>query len=353
MVCERTENLDQFPTSNLISLSDRPKLESIWDRGLRKLKLRSHLGLLKRVVRRSGADAVHFHFAPWACANLNVTRGTRAKKFVTFYGLDVNYLPRHNPKLAARYPGMFKEVDGVFCEGPFMASEIRNLGCPAEKIHVQHLGVPLDDLPFQPRTWNPGEPLKLLIASSFVEKKGIPYALQAIARLAEDIPLQLTLIGDGLGFRGEGEKRKIMELINQTCLKEKTQLLGYVPHEEMIRTALDHHVFMSTSVTASQGDTEGGAPVAIIEMTASGMPIVASRHCDIPNVVLDGKTGLLADERDVEGILNNLKWLVDHPNEWQPMLIAGRKRVEEHFCCVKQGQKLAQLYRQLIDNPAN
>ena len=69
-----------------------------------------------------------------------------------------------------------------------------------------------------------------------------------------------------------------------------------------MRRPTKHDVFLAPSVTASNGDTEGGAPVAIIEMAASGMPIVSTRHCDIPSVVLDGVTGLLAAERDSEGL---------------------------------------------------
>ena len=72
------------------------------------------------------------------------------------------------------------------------------------------------------------------------------------------------------------------------------RLLGYVSRETLREEAYEHDVFLAPSVTASNGDTEGGAPVAIIEMSASGMPIVSTNHCDIPSVVLDGVTGLLA-----------------------------------------------------------
>ncbi len=348
VVCEKTEHLDQFPTRNLHALSDQPAWRSLWDRGLRKAKIRRHLGLLQRVIRQVDADVVHFHFGPIACRNLAATRGSRARTCVTFYGLDVNQLPRNDPRLREDYQRLFKQVDAVFCEGPFMAGEIRRLGCPADKVHVHHLGVPLHDLPYRPRSWQPGTPLKLLIASSWVQKKGIPYALQAIARLARDLPVQLTLIGDApAGSRGAAEKQKILELVHSPELRDVTQRTGFLSHREMIQIACNHHIFVSTSVTADNGDTEGGAPVAIIEMAASGMPIVSSRHCDIPNVVIDGETGRLSDEKDVSGILDNLRWFASNPTRWEPMLRAGRRRTEEQFDCARQGVRLAGLYDQI------
>jgi len=350
VVCETTANLEQFPVSSLYSLSREPNWRSLIDRGLRRAGLRTHLGLLRRVVRQTHADLVHFHFGPMASANLPAIMGTGVRSCVTFYGLDVKQLPQNDPQLRKRYQWMFQHIDAVLCEGPFMASEIPPLGCPAEKVHVHHLGVPLKDLPYRPRSWRPGQPLKLLIASSWIPKKGIPWALQAIARLAAEIPLELTIVGDApVGSnRGTLEKNHILELLATPPLRDITRQAGYVSHQEMIRMAYEHHIFVSTSITADNGDTEGGAPVAITEMAASGMPIVASRHCDIPNVVVDRKTGMLSDEKDVEGILESLRWFTANPAKWEPMLRAGRERIESLFDCSVQGKRLAELYAQVV-----
>ena len=92
--------------------------------------------------------------------------------------------------------------------------------------------------------------------------------------------------------------------------------MGYQPHSTFLREAYENHIFISPSITANDGDTEGGAPVSIIEMAASGMPIISTRHCDIPNVVIDNKTGWLTKERDAKGIYNCLKWIIKYPDKW-------------------------------------
>ena len=114
--------------------------------------------------------------------------------------------------------------------------------------------------------------------------------------------------------------------------------------------AYQHHVFLSPSVTASNGDTEGGAPVTIIEMAASGMVVVSTTHCDIPQVILDGRTGLLAEEREVEGLVTHLHWLYENPQSWSTFTNSGRKHIEERFNLKTQAKLLERKYQRLAND---
>ena len=86
-------------------------------------------------------------------------------------------------------------------------------------------------------------------------------------------------------------------------LRENVHWTGYKPHDYFLEMLYQADLFLSPSITASNGDTEGGAPVAIIEAGASGLPVISTRHADIPEVVLDGHTGLLSPERNVHGLV--------------------------------------------------
>ena len=105
-------------------------------------------------------------------------------------------------------------------------------------------------------------------------------------------------------------------------------------------------VEVSVDDDAFKGDKN--APVTIVEMAASGMPIVSSKHCDIPHVVIDGQTGWLAEERDVHGLVEHLKWLVDHPHTWRTFTDRGRKHIEENFDVRVQASLLEKIYCQVI-----
>ena len=110
-----------------------------------------------------------------------------------------------------------------------------------------------------------------------------------------------------------------------------------------------HHIFLSPSVTAGDGSTEGGAPVSIIEMAATGMLIVSTRHCDIPEVIHDRKTGFLADERDVDGLVDCLLLAIHGPERWPQILANGRAHIEAEYNAETQGERLATHYEGVVN----
>jgi len=349
VVCQEVENLDQFPIRHLHNFALASNLERSWDRRLMRYGVRRHLGFLARVARRVGAAVIHSHFGDKAWANLGAAKAAGARHVVTFYGYDMSSFPRQ-ALWRERFLELFDTVDLVLCEGPHMARGVVALGCPEEKVRVQHLGIRLDQLPFQPRRWHPGGKLRVLIAATFTEKKGIPYALAALGRLQHEVDLEITVIGDARQEVAESrsEKETILAVIEAQGLADKVRLLGYQSHATLLKEAYDHHVFLSPSLTAKDGGTEGGAPVSIIEMAASGMFIVSSRHCDIPEVIQDGNTGFLANERDVDGLYDCLLRAIREPDKWPRMLACGRKHIETEFNAVIQGLRLAQHYESAI-----
>jgi colanic acid/amylovoran biosynthesis glycosyltransferase len=232
---------------------------------------------------------MHSHFCDRGWGDVPLARRHRLAHVVTFYGYDVNMLVRQNPAWRKRYAEMFRHIDLVLCEGPFMRQKIVELGCPDDRARVQRLGVEVDKIRFAPRRLD-GDEIKILTGGAFREKKGIPYALEAVGRLVErGEKLRVTLFGDaGPQPREQEEKRRILEVIRRYRLDNIVTLRGFQPYSVLLEEAYSHHIFLSPSVTSSDGDTEGGAPVALIDMAATGMPIVSSLHCDIPQVVLDG-----------------------------------------------------------------
>lgn len=194
----------------------------------------------------------------------------------------------------------------------------------------------------------------MLIAASFHERKGIPDALEALARLRRELPIEITVIGDAVNSReSREEKRRILEVIERRNLRPAVRMVGFQPHEVLWREACAHHIFLSPSRTARNGDTEGGAPVAVIEMAASGMPIVSTRHCDIPEIILESKTGWLAEEGDVDGIAECLRRCLDVAPRWPAILAAGREHIESEYDAARQGERLAALYRCLCDHASS
>jgi colanic acid/amylovoran biosynthesis glycosyltransferase len=346
VVCERTQNLDQFGLPNVHSLTAAAPWRRVVDRGFRRARMRRFLGLLPAVARRYGARLLHSHFGNIAWCNIGAARRAGVAHIATFYGFDLGMLPKTDPVWRGRYLDLFRHVDRVLCEGPHMLACIASLGCPADKLQVHHLGVPLELLAFRPRVWSTAEPLRVLMAASFQEKKGIPYGLRALARLKKDIRLEITIVGDAnTEPRSQAEKARILATLAETELNGDVRLLGFQPYATLIQQAYAHHVFLAPSITASDGDTEGGAPVTLIEVLASGMPVVSTRHCDIPEIVRDGTTGYLAQEKDVDGLYDALCRLVSEPSKWTAIQTSARRHIEQEFDAKSQGTRLANIYR--------
>lgn len=355
IVCKSTKNLDQFGLPNIHCLADIPTWTymSVVAHGLYKLRLRfrCQTAFLLWIAKQKKATIMHSHFGYTGWRYAEAAKRAGLKHVVTFYGVDVSRLPKENPVWLKRYRKMFSSVDCVLCEGPHMANSIIGLGCSKRKVRVHHLGVRVDEIPFRTRQWKPTEPLRILIAASFREKKGIPYALKALGLLKKDLPLEITIIGDaGQKPEEQAEKRRIMATVEEYSLSSNVRFLGYQPFSVMLEEAYNHHIFLSPSITTGNGDTEGGAPVSIIEMAASGMPVISTRHCDIPEVIQDGVTGLLAEERDVEGLVEHLQWLINQPDKWGPLVKAARRRIETQFDAQTQGEKLAAIYEKILES---
>lgn len=352
IVCEAVTNWEQFAIPNLHCFAEQPRIIRYWDRGLRILRVRRHLGSLLRRSRNIDSLIVHSHFGNVGWSNSKAVQRLGARHVVTFYGFDVNHLPTVEPRWIARYRDLFVDVDRVLCEGPHMAKCLIALGCAENKISIHHLGVRVDDIPYVPRTWQPGEPLRVLIAATFREKKGIPYALAALGAIQDDVSLQVTVIGDATAEpRSQAEKAKIMDVLNKQNLGPSTRFLGFRTYDELMKEAYSHHIFLSPSITASDGDTEGGAPVGIIQMAASGMPIVSTKHCDIPNVLPASVE--LAEERDVNGLVKQLRWFIENAGNWGTRLAEARQHIGLNFNAQIQGQRLADIYAEVVGFPSN
>lgn len=341
IACGSTENLAAFPHPRVAALDATPARARV-ERARRRLGPRP-LGPVDAVVRACGATVLHSHFGHVGWFDSGVVRRRGLRHVVSFYGLDVARLPQEDPRWRARYREMFAGASAVLCEGPRMAADVAALGCDPERVVVHPLGVDLEALPaFRPRSWDGSRPLRVLLAGSFREKKGLPDAMDALGALVRaGVPLTATLIGDAAPG-DDAEKGRILDAIRRNDLDRRVRLLGFQPHGVLLEEAEGHDVFLSPSVTAADGDCEGGAPVAIIEMAAIGMPILSTLHCDIPTVVAEPNRRLLVPERDPAALADACVRLADA--DWTAIAQANRALVEADFSCGVQGERLARIY---------
>lgn len=299
-------------------------------------------GLCTAAFDREKPNLIHAHMGWEGARAVPVAHAYGLPLVTSFYGRDAGRMPRY-PWWRVWYRRLFAAGDLFLVEGPHLGRMLERIGCPRRKIRVLHLGIDLGRIPFRPRRPEPDQPLELLVSSSFRPKKGVRSAIRAFGTVANRYPhLRLRILGDG------PERNLVEDSIRRRHLTERVILEGYVPYDRHLQALQEAELFLAPSRTASDGDSEGGAPVALIEAQAAGLPILSTRHADIPEIVEDSVSGLLSPEHDDEAFARNLEWMMEHSDVWEPMGRAGRARMADEFDADKQASRAAELYRSVI-----
>jgi colanic acid/amylovoran biosynthesis glycosyltransferase len=88
--------------------------------------------------------------------------------------------------------------------------------------------------------------------------------------------------------------------------------------------------------------------VSVIEAQAIGIPVIGTTHCDIPEIVINGKTGLLSPERDITSLSQNLISLIADQKLQQAFSIAAMEHISRQHDINKQIRKLTEVYNEII-----
>ena len=189
----------------------------------------------------------------------------------------------------------------------------------------------------------PSAQIQVLICAEFREKKGIELGIRAFGRAIDGKPVdcRLHIIGDGSG------RHRIEAAIEESGLGERVTLAGRQPYNKVLEALRDSHLLLQPSLTAADGDAEGGAPVILLDAQASGLPVVSTVHGDIPEYVLDGESGYLAPEGDVDGLTEQLRRCLFAPDAWERLGRSGRRHVEENYNARSQAAALEEIYDKL------
>lgn len=276
-------------------------------------------------VRRPAFDVVHCQFATLGLQVMrHLAMGTlRTRGFVVHVrGRDVTSFPRVHGEDAFR--ATFARADMVIANCEHFRQRALRLGASDARSIV--IGSALDTARFVPGPKGPRDGGPHLIAiGRLVEKKGFEDAIRGAARALRDLPgLTLEIVGDG-PLRGP-----LSELIAELGAGGAIRLAGPLPHGEVVRRLAAADILLAPSVTARSGDQD--APVNTLkEAMAMELPVIATRHGGIPELVVDGEMGRLVPERDPDAVAAAIRALADTRDTWPEMGRKGRRAVLETY----------------------
>jgi colanic acid/amylovoran biosynthesis glycosyltransferase len=287
-------------------------------------------------------DIIHCQFGPIglmakALRDIGVLKG---KLIVSFRGFDIS---RSLEKQGDHYYDyLFDSADLFLPVSENIKHKLVELGCVGSKIVVHPSGIDCSKFSLNPRPHSNGK-IRIITIARLVEKKGVEYSIRAVAKLVgAEQDIQYVIVGDG-PLRNDLES-----LIQELDVHNYVKLLGWKKHEDVEQILANADILLAPSVTAKSGDQEG-IPNVIKEAMAMGLPVVSTRHSGIPELVQDGISGFLVPERDVDGLMKKLSYLIEHREIWSEMGKAGRKYVEENYDINKLNDRLVELYQELLD----
>ena len=293
-----------------------------------------HARRVRRLVRELQPDVLHaLHLTSYGfLAGLCDVRPA----LTSVWGTDILEAPGWSPLhlLVTRYA--LAKADHVTATGLRLASATLRYAPRAKPVTVVPYGIDLAR--FRPLARNGATPAEAVIGSvaRLSREKGLDVLLAAVARLIErGVPVRVVLAGDG------PERGRLERLAGKLGIAGRVDFRGEVPHEQVPAVLGELDIFVLPSRAEGFG-------VAALEAAAMELPVVASEVHGLPDVVDDGRSGLLVPPGDVEGLAGAVGRLAADATLRAEMGRAGRSLVERRYRWEENTAQMERLYRYVL-----
>ena len=232
---------------------------------------------------------------------------------------------------------IIKAADGARLLSSSLYDDLLKFGVDGERMRTIHRGV--DTTVFNPyydeydvRKELGINNIFILFVGRLIKMKGVEYLIRAVKDL---IPLygnlKLVIVGDG-DAREEYERMA-------SSIKENVIFTGYRSDAYRFMCAADIVVLPSLCE---------GCPNIVLEAMACGTPVIASRVGAVPDIIENDKTGIIVEQKDVEGLKKALVQLIEDQELAKKMGERGRERIEKYFTWDAICKKLEGFYEEMV-----
>ena len=305
-------------------LEGKGKLKTnLKDKVLGKLQKRDNLFYLNKALessfKKEKIDLIFVEYGNNANKILPICKSLNIPMIIHFHGYDIhikNIVEDNN-----RYKELFSYASYIIGVSKSMCNKLQEIGCPKDKI----IYTPCAPNDIFQNIESDFSKLHFLSIGRFVNKKSPLTTIMAFEEALKKHPnAELFFIGDG------DLLETCFNYIKVKRLEQNIHLMGVKSPENILNLYKNAYAYIQHSITASNGDAEG-TPVAVSEASMVGLPVIATRHEGIKDVILDGQTGLLSDELDIDSMAKNICTLIENKNLAIKMGQAGKKRMLSNF----------------------
>ncbi|QDV82870.1 glycosyltransferase [Planctomycetes bacterium TBK1r] len=235
-----------------------------------------------------------------------------------------------------------KRYEHVICVSRDLFEDCQRLGVPDNRLSLIDNAIALDDYDFDLEQSAAKQKLGFAAETKLVvgvgrlsAEKGFDLLIDAVARLIDGgHDVGLAIAGDGAA------KDALQTQINATGFADRIRLLGFVADPRLVYRAGDVYTLSSH---------REGLPNVVLEAMAMRLPVLSTKVAGMPDLVVDQENGLLVDTGDGDAIRMSLERLLGDPALRDRLAAAGRQTVEERFSFASRMEKVAAVYRDLLD----
>jgi len=292
-----------------------------------------HAIQIARSARERGITHLHAHFATVSAVVARLAARLAGISYsVTAHAKDI-FHEDVDPEQLRR---IIADASSVITVSDFNLDHLRaTFGSDAEHVRRVYNGINLDEFRYNEPS---DRPPVIAAVGRLVEKKGFGDLIAAAARLRDaGRSFRVDLIGVG---QLEAE---LVAQIDRLGLDDHIRMLGGLPQSEVVRIVGGAAAFAAPCVVGADGNRDG-LPTVLLEAMALGTPCVATPVTGIPEVLVDGVTGLLVPDRDPTALADALALLLDDVDLRTSVAKAARDLVETEFDTTRQARLVAQSF---------
>ncbi len=288
------------------------------------LLLLAQMHAIRRIVRREPVAVIHAHWIiPQGLAVRLALLGLQQQPRLVCTSHGGDLLGFDGALLRSIKRWVLRRAAALTTVSQLIASKAQELGVSEQMLHVIPMGIATSQMQTQADvTRADGE---ILFVGRMVEKKGLPYLLDAMALLKARLPhARLTLVGDG------PLRQALQARCQELQLQDRVRFVGALANDQLAAQYSRATVFVAPSVVTAEGDQEG-LPVTIIEALACHCPVAASALGGIAEVIENEVSGLLVPPGDAQALAAALERLLNDGGLRARLVHAGFAQVHERF----------------------
>jgi colanic acid/amylovoran biosynthesis glycosyltransferase len=259
-------------------------------------------GAIKKYLKKNKIQVVLAEYGPSGVEMMEICSALNIPLIVHFHGYDA-YRDDVLGHYAIKYQQLFKHAQKIIAVSKDMCTQLKSLGCPSSKLI--HIPYGIDNSLFNDHQVFNKLSNTFVTCGRFVAKKAPQITIKAFKIVQDVFPeARLIMIGNGALLK------ECKTLSKELGLQNNIQFTGALKQVEIVKIYRASFAFLQHSIRTTDNDSEG-TPLSVLEAMGSGLPVIATAHAGINDVITHQLNGLLVQEMDIDDMAHQMKALLN------------------------------------------